>query len=282
MTGVTSGDECTGPLRHLDSFLDRSLSARDTALVDRHLQSCPNCAGEFEVRELLRARLKRAVHNESVPPLLESRLTAGLRHQVEALDARRGLHFDWRQMAAIAALLLLCAAGPIVYLAASRGGTANPDALMQVGLGDHIHCAMDSARSEPAVVSGAALGSGYQDLVPEIKSVAPAGYRLTEAHRCTYDGREFVHLILGADLGGGSQVMSLVVTRKRKGETFAGASRADAPGTSGRVYLDRSDRYQIAALETPEHLVYLVSNWSERANTATMNVLSPAVRRILS
>lgn len=134
-------------------------------------------------------------------------------------------------------------------------------------MGDHINCAVfRKYSSNPPTVEEFAqeLGPKYKDLVPAIAANMPGDLRIVMAHHCSYHGRPFVHVILRNR----ESLMSLVIAERGVGEMLDW-NHADA------------QRFQIAAFETPGHLVYVISDLPSQQNQAVMTALSPWVRAVL-
>lgn len=64
---------CSEAVRQLWDFLDRSLSAENSAKVEKHLAFCRRCCGELEFAKELRAFL-RSHEVEEIPPDVRRRL----------------------------------------------------------------------------------------------------------------------------------------------------------------------------------------------------------------
>jgi mycothiol system anti-sigma-R factor len=68
---------CSEAVRRMWDFLDRTLSAEDTAAVENHLAFCRRCCGELEFAKELRAFL-RSHEVEEIPQDVRRRLEAFL------------------------------------------------------------------------------------------------------------------------------------------------------------------------------------------------------------
>jgi hypothetical protein len=152
---------------------------------------------------------------------------------------------------------------------------------MQVGLADHIHCAVyrKYPNNLPAAAEFAAnMGPQYRGVIPVVREHVPEDFRMLLAHRCSYHGRRFVHLVLRSD----SALLSVVIAPKRAGEAF----RADelVPGLSEAgipIYQSNVQRFRIAAFETSNHMVYVISDLPAQNNTELMQSMAPALRTFL-
>jgi hypothetical protein len=153
-------------------------------------------------------------------------------------------------------------------------------AVLKVGLGDHIHCAVfrKYPKNPPSAGEMAQkLGAAYQDLAPLVKARIPAEYRIILAHQCGYQGRRFVHLTLT----NGSNLLSLVITRKQPGETLqtqTGAGRVMGVA----LYQSAAGNYDVAGFETDQFLAYIVSDLGAKQNFQIASTVAPAVYHFLA
>lgn len=289
---VQFGDNpCARIRRYVDSYINNELLVETNHEVLRHLETCPACAADVETRARIKARLKSAVQNQSVPEDLQARLRAALREESRSSSA-------WTRWAFAAAAVLVVAAGLWVELPrwtrpalpdlADRRGqdvfiqraSASLSAVLKVGLGDHIHCSIFRRypKNPPSVDEMAQkLGPAYQDLVPLVKARVPEEFRIILAHQCGYQGRRFVHLTLT----NGSSLLSLVITRKHPGESMQALTISDhASGVA--VYQAAAQNYDVAGFETDQFLAYVVSDLGARQNLQIAYALAPSVHQFLA
>jgi hypothetical protein len=241
---------------------------------------------EFELSKELRGRLKAAVKSVPVPPYLEARVRANIR---ETRTGRAGMP----RLMAVAAGIVVCLATLIAYELGHLPFTSNSQdqyiasvseriaSIMRVGLRDHIHCAVyrkfpkDPPKAEDLA---AKLGEEYKDLAPVVTKAAGNEYRLMLAHECRYLGRKYVHLALKNR----SSLMSVVITQKREGESLeTGGVPRSAEHHGLPLFESGVQEFQIAAFETRDHLVYLVSDASRPANTRMLVAMTPGIRALL-
>jgi hypothetical protein len=121
------------------------------------------------------------------------------------------------------------------------------------------------------------LGTQFGALVPLLKEKLPPDYSIVVGHRCHYQNREFVHLILRRQ----ADLVSLIVTRKN-GESFppSGAA-AIIRAAEVELYEASWHNLQVAGMETRDHLVFLVSNVTKADNERIASSLVPAVSDFL-
>lgn len=234
----------------------------------------------------LRERLKQAVRSEAAPPFLEARIRNTVR-------AERPVVSWTRRLVPAGAAALLFLGGAIAYqLGHLRLTTSSQEsyiasvsnrvaALMRVGLGDHIHCAVfrKYPKDAPSVAQLVQkLGPAYSGLIPVVRRHVPDTYQMVIAHECRYHGRKFVHLSLKGD----SRLLSLVITRKREGESFETEALLPAMVQAGiPLYRAGAHRFQLASFETRDHLVYFVSDLDQGRNTQMMAAMAAQVKEIL-
>ena len=286
---------CEKARKYLDAYISNELTVETNYEVLRHIEGCPACAGELDTRTRLRSRLKAAVNTQSVPPELQVRI----REQIRTGRPQRWVHFGWLRagwprlgMATAAALVV--SAGLWVNYSKDRlpavsdrpaqktyitRVSANLAAILKVGLGDHIHCAIfrKYPKDPPAVEKmEAELGPAYAGLLPVVRAAIPEGYKVIMAHQCTYAGRKFVHLTLEKDGG----LLSLVVARKQTGESLDGLSPAGA-ASGVQIYQSAAGRYQVAGFEAGNFFAYVVSELRDKENLQIAENVAPRVREFL-
>jgi tRNA G18 (ribose-2'-O)-methylase SpoU len=122
------------------------------------------------------------------------------------------------------------------------------------------------------------MGPDYSGLIPVVRKEVPEDLNLVMAHRCRYQGRPFIHLALKND----ARLVSVIVTSKRDGEAFTTEELVPALTESGiPIYRSGVQRFQIAAFETRDHLVYLVSDLTQHQNMELMRAMAPQIKAYL-
>jgi len=235
----------------------------------------------------MNARLKSAVDSVEVPPFLDAKIRHQIRIQQPAPRKR------WAWLTGATAVAGLAIAGIITYQLRDIRQTAGEQesfittvssrvgSLMRVGLGDHIHCSFfrKFPADAPAVEEmESKLGSEYKELIPVVRQHVPDQYQLVLGHECRYHGRRFIHLSLKND----EKLLSLVITAKRPGETF------DIKGTLPQLvhsgipmYSSTTDRFQVTAMETTNHLIYFISDLPAGENSRLLVAMAPEIKAIL-
>ncbi len=234
-------------------------------------------------------RLRNAVRNEEVPPYLEAKIRANVR----AAQSSTGRTMWARPWAMAATAAAVCIVGVVIYGVGYLRFTAESEeaytakltmqvgTLMRVGLGDHIYCSLfrkypkDAPRLEELKEE---LGAEYEGLLPIVRSQVAGNFRLMMAHECRYRDRDFVHLTLQRE----SRLVSLVITRKGAGESFqteqlvASLTQAGIP-----IYQSEVKQFQLAAFESRDRLVYVISDLPKQQNMQMMAALAPQVQAYL-
>ena len=288
MTGQTCGET----LRRMDLYIDNQLAETESADLAKHIEGCPSCFGELELRRRVQTRLRSAVAS-SPAPFLHTKILASIRSEARKKDNKwMGLQ---RQFTAAAAMLVVCfMIGGIAYnlghlrwTAESReayvtGLLRRVSTTMGIGLGDHVHCTVQgkTPRTMPKpeeVVNE--LPAEYKNLLTSVTRHVPSTFRLFTAHTCRYHKRQFYHLAFKD----GDKLISLIVAKRQTGEKFDAREVTASLAQSGLpVYTSGAQRFQIAGFETRDHLAYLISDLGKQQNTNLMLALAPAVSSYLA
>jgi len=238
----------------------------------------------------LRQQLQRAVRGAEVPPYLENKIRAAIRGS----EARRPFPFRYSWMAAAAALAIAVFGGGIAYqlgyLRLTTGAQESYIAsvsnqvasIMRIGLRDHIHCSVFRKFPKEAPTLETAqrkLSAPYRGMIPIVRKHVPAGFDVMITHECGFHGRKFVHLALKRN----SELLSVVLARKEDGESFRTEELIPALTQAGiPLYQTGVQRFQIAAFESPRHLVYVISDLSKETNMQTITAMAPDLNDFLS
>ncbi len=248
---------CEKALACIDEYIDGELLTESSLDLSGHFAHCKPCSEEAELRRAIRQRLQSAIRREPLPEGLEARITRKLS------DA------DRPQAKSKPFYLMTIAAALVVFFAYRFAGTGSVpiSAVMQVGLGDHIHCAVPRT----GLNTNSPIEKLPQNLRPLMAIVhqhVPAGYQLTLAHECDFRSRRVVHMIFENE----GKRLSLVVARKQDGESLSRAGVVSAVSQSG---------FQVAAVESRGYLLYTVSDLPAERNTAFLAALAPSLSRFL-
>jgi hypothetical protein len=125
----------------------------------------------------------------------------------------------------------------------------------------------------------AALGPQFIGLVPITTEKLGPNFQFIQGHRCTINGRDYVHLIATGQHGA---ILSLVITEKKKDEAFTSAGARAASEISGvPIYTDNQEQLELAGFETGRFLVFVVSNLDRSMNLGVASSLAPSVYQFL-
>lgn len=283
MSFETNDNLCAKALQAVDPLGGGEVEA-GAAEWREHVASCAECQKELASRRLLRARLKGAVSQVSVPLGLETRVRAQLR------ETRQ--HPRWYfPLSTVAAAAALCLAVGVAYqLGELRLTVASQEAyvesmsgrvatFLRAGLQDHLHCAVfrKYPKSAPPVEQLAVeLGPKYAPLIPVVQKHVPAEFRVEAAHVCRFHERRFLHIAARSS----RQLLSLVITKKKDGESMEGVvpalSRAGLAFQHGGA-----QKYQVASFEAGEFRVYLVSDMAQQQNLEMLAAMAPEIQAML-
>jgi len=228
-----------------------------------------SCAEMLEDEERVKKMLRRAVRTEVASPALRAKIQERIRakHTFNFFPLTKG-------RAAIAACLLVALGlgAWIVGASFERGETANAivssesnltlsdgtKRILNIGLGDHLHCAVDNR------FTVGHLGFLFRDLETQhaglghlIAEKMGDAYKIIGAHRCEVGGREFDHIILRRE----EATISLVVTANYAGQT---------------------NGYTVASFESRDHLAFIASNLPANENLRLAASVAPFVRDYLA
>ncbi|MEZ5365226.1 MAG: zf-HC2 domain-containing protein [Bryobacterales bacterium] len=266
---------CRKVRQQLHAYLSNELSVETAAEVDRHLKSCPKCAEELAQMERLRTLVRKAAESEETP--------AGLRDAVaEALGRdRRRRSASWWGIAAAAAVAVLVAGSfwtkretgffphqlAAIHLEV-RGLVSQVAAAYAPAVIDHLRCTIFGPKPDgPVAPEKAAMGLGDEaPLVEIVTTAAGPDASLLVAHRCTFGGREFIHLVLQE----GENIASVVLTKRRDGEDLG-------PGLDSA----KAGRFQIAGFEAGDYLAFVISDLPQERNMELARAMLAPVRAFL-
>jgi anti-sigma factor (TIGR02949 family) len=283
---------CTETLRRLDAYIDNEIDSAAGVAIAAHVETCPSCHEELDLRRRLRGRLKQAVASAPAAPYLQTKVLARVR------ASRPGP--TWfgmpRQIAAVAAMLLVSigVTGVAYQLGHLRFTTSMQESyvasissrvagIMRIGLGDHVHCGVFrkySKADQPSLEQMESdLGPDYKGLLGVVAPHVPVGFHVVQGHRCKYHGRQFVHLIMKSD----SRLISVVIAHKQTGETFRNSTLVPVIEHGGLpIYHASVQRFDLSGFETRDHLVYLISDAPAKETRELMIALAPGIGNYLA
>lgn len=293
MSNVLMTDSnCRETLRRIDAYVDNQIDTAGGAAIAAHVETCPSCREELELRHRLRGRLKKAVDNSPAAPYLQTKVLA----RVRASQPKATWLGIPRYFVALAAMLVVTVGvtttayqlGHLRFTTKMQESyitsiSSRVAGIMRVGLGDHVHCGVFrkySKANEPSLQKMESdLGPDYKGLLPAVTAHVPDGFRVVLGHRCKYHGRQFVHLTMKSD----RQLISIVIAHKQNGETFRNSMLVPIIEHGGLpIYHDDVQRFDITGFETRSHLVYLISDAPATDNRKLMIALAPGVASYLA
>jgi hypothetical protein len=252
MTQIEFGEQACQKFRaKLDSYIDNELLTEGNLEMIEHFRGCTPCTQEAQERRNVRRRLRDAVRDMPVPAGLEQRVRDRLRQPKQPQPKKLFLM-------AIAAALGICFG---VFRFSDSSGR-----LLRVALDDHLHCAVVH-HPAPRIPGGInQLPDRLKGLTGLLQERVPPEFALILAHECREQGRSFVHLTFGD----GRHLLSVLITRRERGETLGNRTRQAA-----------RDHFRIAALESGEFVVSTVSDLPAQANADILAAFAPSLRAFL-
>lgn len=276
-------NDCRKINSYLDAYLDSELSEETIQEVLQHLENCPRCTQQLAAREQAKKALHQAVNKDVVPSGLELRIQNNLRKKSADLP----LKFPgW--VLAVAATVILSAIGLGVFQAiqANRASQAieqaslQNTAILQVGLGNHVHCAIDKGLANKQFTEAEMqdrLGE-FAGLVPSLRQQIPSTYQIVIGHRCKFNNRQFVHLILKDK----EKVASVTLTAITD-EAFSATHLPTIIQSAGiDLHQARLSEYEVTGFEHNGYLAFVTSNLEKQENLALVSGLVPAIQDFLS
>jgi hypothetical protein len=252
MTHTRFGQQACDNFRaKLDSYIDNELLTESNLEMIEHFRRCDSCTEQARERRNTRRRLQKAVRNVPVPPELEQRIRDRLRQPKQPQPKKLFLM-------AIAAVLALC-----FGVIRSRNSSGE---LLRMAFDDHLHCAVIHHPAPRVAGEPNQLPERLRGLTGVMQEHVPSGFALVLAHECRDRGRTFVHLTFGD----GQHLLSLIITGRQNGESLGEGVRRAALG-----------RFQLAAFETDQFLVYTVSDLQPQPNAGILAASEPGLRAFL-
>ena len=268
----TTFDEwtCRSTQAKLDSYIDNELLVETNLEMTRHFEHCAACAQEAAARRELRGRVRAAAKQAPLPDGLDALVRQRLRNSSRPQPTR------WRLMA-IAAVIVVSVGSWLGYQRFGAPASARLIALLGIGEGNHVHCAV-GRQSKTRPVGLDKLSAEYKPVLAIARQAIPADMPLAVAHECRYRGRPFIHVTFRRE----QNLLSVIVVRKQDGETLQSAGARPALSRAGLdLYAAGVDRYQGAVFESGGFLVYTVSDLSKRENLRILAALAPAIHNAL-
>ena len=240
---------CESVRRLLDAYVSNELLTETNLDILEHLDRCVACSAAFGSRVQTRETLRRAVRRETAP--------AELLQSIRKSLPRRGSQGVWERWAVAAVILagvLLGGMGVWYLQPHDITESAQLERILNMGLAVHEHCPADAGLES--------LGWEYNGLVEVIGEEMPSNYGVAAAHRCVFNGRVFVQVVLED-----KNARAAFVVTEKDGEELSNSSRATAFKASGVPVFTRTiNNHQVAGFETDRHLAFVVSELAGNEN----------------
>ncbi len=282
----------------IHKYLSGETTPEETTSVEQWLAEHPEAARELREMEEIRSAVRRAVGNESLPgDLRESVLKKTVGSRVIPMKKGGSLSSGTSYLYAAVAVVLLLVIGWFALRAPEGDPTGGGEQIaadlksvrevLNVGMTDHLRCAVTFFKGDvpgytpekmekELAKSVEGLEGDFTPLLPVVRQKIDNG-ELLVAHKCRFDGRNYVHMIVKSDVG----MTSLVITRKREGETL-GDREGSVPGPEGiPIHHVRMEDYEIAGFDTDRFLVFVASDLPEDVNLRFAQTLAAPVSEVL-
>jgi hypothetical protein len=228
----------------MDSYLSEELSVETNHHVLRHLGMCQACSSELQRRQRVRSLLAQSL---DVPLDVDA-----ARQRV--LDAVEREQRSWRRAAPWlgAAAALFAAIAIATWVGRPVDAAAYDDSA-----GDHVACALaypEGTTYDPARAARN-LGPPFQGIADAI-GLWHGEYHVIDAHICPYSGRNYAHVVIR----GRGQTLSIFAEPALRGSLPSTSSSTPLANDTLDVHSTTRMGYQIAAVATPQHQVFLVSD----------------------
>jgi anti-sigma factor RsiW len=276
-----AGADCQNTREMLDLYLDNELLVETSHSVLHHLSSCPDCAAEAERRIELRGLLKAAFTQDEKDERAGENV---LRRRIEtALDKeqQRGItsKIAW---AALAASLILTIGLVYSRITGNRTPVNSPPVNIATSSSPPPQVLV-AAVDRDAVANHQACALTYpsnwtydeqrvaRELTPRFAPLVHtigrkhASYELIEGHNCSYERRQYVHLIFR----GNGHTVSVFIEPDEPGDGAKPSRPREIDQTSYTAY-------QVASVDTGLHHIFVVSDLPTVENLALANQLVPA------
>ena len=239
-------------------------------IVAEHLRTCASCQSENDMRQAVAASLRDSVRRIAIPTSLNRAIHRQLRPQNTRVEAPR---MQW--IMALAATLAITGGLALVwkpqFASVKQENLAfdvNTSQLLQVGFDEHIHCKHGKEYTfQPNSVEKlkAELGPEFAGFLQSLRLAQP-NIRILQAHRCSYQNRNFTHVVLED----GDKAVSVLLMPQ-----YAARS-----GRYGNQLIQATTRdVSVALLEGKKYVSYVVSDLSPAQNQQLAHAIEPALMK---
>jgi anti-sigma factor RsiW len=256
------------------------LDAQATAELDRHLESCSECAHALEFERRGDQLLQSATASVQTDP---APVVARVRAQIEAESGsgrRWRSPWQWAPLlaasaAAVALLALFIAPRvkprtntPVEARAVTPAVNVLADAADDHNDEVVEHLQREWLYSASEIRKLVQEGTGSSAVLTEL---TPDGYHIERARICELGMKNYLHLVYSD----GAHEISMFV-RQQEGEQIAGADRGNVNGIP--VVGDSYQKLQVAAFQSPRYTVVVVSDQPMNATVDLARKAAGAVR----
>ena len=265
--------QCSDFREIADSYLSDELLIETNHDVIRHLESCAQCRAELAARCDLRHELQTKFNQSAelrVPDGFAESLRTSLKEQA---IHRPGIVIPRLAYVGIAAALLIAIGFGLLTVQrwrVSRRESAAWASLTNSATGDHRECALEHKLKSTIMTlteAGRVYDRAYASVADQtsLQASLPPGAQLLDAHSCAFAGRRFAHLVVKYH----DQVASIVIARNDA------TAKAPTPRPGDFAAAFTSDSYQVAAFQTANHVIFVVSSLNDTDNVTIARSVSP-------
>ncbi len=181
----------------LDGYFDGELDLVNSVEIERHLQTCAGCAGEYGSRQALRAAIRGGALYHRAPAPLGRRLRRSLQQADRPAPAFGTRRWAWPALAACLVVAALVVAGRLTRFPVRP----NTDGVLaQAVLSGHVRSLMASHLVDVASTSQHTVKpwfSGKLDFAPPVTDLAAQGFPLVGGRLDYLDNRPVAALVYG-------------------------------------------------------------------------------------
>ena len=187
---------------------------------------------------------------------------------------------EWVLATVVIVGMCVCSWGLIRFWDLRYNSWGLAEAILNLGVIDHIHCVVDSKidrNSYTPEQMALAMGTDYVGLASLLERALPRDFRILVAHRCSVKGREYVHLVIKNQ----DRVVSLTISKKRK-EQFPPGPPQDGVEILGiPLHQARAQGMSVIGFETSMHLAFVVSTQENKETLQVAEALAVPVSDFL-
>lgn len=282
----------------IHKYLSGETTPEESREVETWLSEHPEEEVKFREMEGVRSALRRSVQSQSTPSdLREAVLKKTIGSNLIPLEKSEGGAFRLSYLYGAAAVVLLLVIGWFALQSPKVAPSVDPPQIAQelksvtevlrVGVNDHLRCAVTFYKGDieeygiekmkaKLAQKKETLEEDFSALIPIVQQQVDEG-KLLVAHKCSFGGRNYVHMILQSEKG----KVSLVITRKQDGESLADREGAVATVEGIPIYQASLEGYKVAGFDADRFLVYVASDLPDEANLTMISAIAMPVKDVL-